>query len=356
MDDNDLSAATNSISSFLDALTNWYVRRSRERFWRSTGEPGDESALGDKQDAYDTLHTVLDVVCRVAAPFLPFLSEEVYRGLTGERSVHLTAWPEPEDLPKDDELVNAMDLVRDVSSAGHSIRKAAGRRARLPLRSLTVAGRADESLAGLAGLIASEVNVKHVRFSDDVGALADEVLAIVPAVLGPRLGGETQAVIGAARRGEWSRTADGAVEVGGVRLAPGEYSLQLRPVDDKASRLLAGGTGLVLLDLETDAELEAEGLARDLVRLVQQARREAGLNVTDRISVRLALPLSVATAVEGWLDYIAAQVLASKIEVVTSEDPSASGQEAGHRHGDGLPGISVSLERSSAGPEPGVGF
>jgi isoleucyl-tRNA synthetase len=345
MDHNDLAGATTSISSFLDALTNWYVRRSRERFWRATGDPGDASALADKQDAYDTLHTVLDVVCRVTAPFLPFLSEEVYRGLTGERSVHLAAWPDATELPSDDELVSAMDLARDVSSAGHSIRKAAGHRARLPLRSLTVAGRADGSLALLAGLIASEVNVKHVVFATQVGDLAEEVLAVLPAVLGPRLGGETQAVIGAARRGEWTRTPDGAVEVGGVALAADEYSLQLRPVDDKASRLLPGGTGLVVLDLDTDEDLTAEGLARDLVRLVQQARRDSGLDVTDRISVRLGVPASVASAVEGWLDYIASQVLASSLDVVTVDDRAVIGQVSSQRHGDGLPPVSIHVER-----------
>jgi isoleucyl-tRNA synthetase len=320
MDHNDLGGATTAISSFLDALTNWYVRRSRERFWRASGELADDSAASDTRDAYDTLHTVLDVLCRVAAPFLPFLSEEVYRGLTGERSVHLAAWPKPSDLPADDDLVSAMDLVREVSSAGHSIRKAAGQRSRLPLRSLTVAGRADESLAALSDLIASELNVKDVRFATDVGDLADEVLAVVPAVLGPRLGGDTQVVIGAARRGEWTKSPDGEVEVGGVPLRSGEYSLQLRPVDAKASRLLSGGTSLVVLDLETDTELEAEGVARDLVRLIQQARREAGLNVSDRITVRLGVEPSVAAALASWLEYVATQVLATEIEIAQTSD------------------------------------
>jgi isoleucyl-tRNA synthetase len=351
MDRNDLAGATTSISAFLDALTNWYVRRSRERFWRSTegggsagNAVGDEAAFADKRDAYDTLHTVLHVMCRVAAPFLPFLSEEVYRGLTGERSVHLTAWPEAAHLPADDELVSAMDLVREVCSAGHSIRKAAGLRARLPLRSLTVAGRSDESLARLADLIVSEVNVKEVRFSSEVGDLADEVLVVVPAMLGPRIGGATQTVIGAARRGEWARTPDGAVDVGGVRLHPGEYSLQLRPVDDKASRLLPSGTSLVVLDLDTDAELENEGVARDLVRLIQQARRDAGLNVTDRITVRLGVPPSVAAAVETWLDYIAAQVLANEIELLISDTQVGAGYEAGLGRDEGVSEVSIQLE------------
>jgi isoleucyl-tRNA synthetase len=324
MDANDLAGATAAISSFLDAVTNWYVRRSRDRFWRSAASPdGSDEARADKLDAYDTLHTVLDVTCRVAAPFLPFLSEEVYRGLTGERSVHLAAWPRAGDLPEDPALVSAMDLVREVASAGHSIRKAAGLRARLPLRSLTLAGRSDESLVGLADLIASELNVKDVRFSSEVHDLADVVIAIVPSVLGPRLGGATQAVIGAARRGEWSRTPEGDVEVAGVRLSPSEYALQLRPRDEAASRVLPGGDGLVVLDLDTDHELEAEGVARDLVRLIQQARRDAGLNVSDRITLRLGVSPAIADAVRDWLDYVSSQVLADAIHL----DTSASGAE-----------------------------
>jgi isoleucyl-tRNA synthetase len=346
MDENDLAGATTSISSFLDALTNWYVRRSRDRFWRASGSSADEPAVADKVDAYDTLHTVLDIVCRVTAPFLPFLSEEVYRGLTGERSVHLTTWPDAGSLPADDDLVSAMDLVREVSSAGHSIRKAAGLRARLPLRSLTVAGRAEESLVALSSLIADEVNVKHVRFSNDVGDLAHEVLAVVPSVLGPRLGGGTQAVIVAARRGAWTQMADGEVDVGGTRLVPGEYSLQLRPADDRATRLLPGGTSLVALDLETDADLEAEGAARDLVRLVQQARRDAGLNVSDRISMRLGMAPSMASTLDGWLDFVAGQVLATEIEVVESDDWSGDGRGSDGGNGAGPLPVSIQLERS----------
>jgi isoleucyl-tRNA synthetase len=345
MEANDLAGATAAISSFLDALTNWYVRRSRERFWRSAvtgdGTAGtgasaatDSSdplarALADKQDAYDTLHTVLDVVCRVAAPFLPFLSEEVFRGLTGARSVHLTPWPDPAELPADDALVAAMDLVREVASAGHSIRKASGLRARLPLRSLTVAGRADDGLVALADLIASELNVKDVRFSDDVSGLAEEVLAIVPSVLGPRLGKATQAVISAARRGEWTQSPDGAVKVGGAPLLAGEYSLQLRPVDEKAARVLSGGKGIAVLDLETDEALESEGVARDIVRLVQQARRDAGLNVSDRIRLRLGVTANTADVLQPWLGYLRSQVLAESIELDTVSGRTGVGGAGG---------------------------
>ncbi len=329
MDTYDLAGATGHISSFLDALTNWYVRRSRDRFWRpvnagatpstpvnagatpsTPGAPPD-----DKQDAYDTLHTVLEVLCRVAAPFLPFLTEAVYRGLTGQRSVHLEAWPDADELPSDPDLVEAMDLAREVCSAGHSIRKATGRRARLPLSSLTVAAPGASRLLAYADLIADEVNVQQVKLVETVGELAETVLNVIPAALGPRLGARTQHVIAATRRGDWSRLSDGTVEAGGVQLEQGEFELRLRPSDPGSARTLPGEVGIVALDLETTAELEAEGLARDVIRFVQRARRDAGLKVTDRIRLWIGLPDASVAVVEHWRAHIAAQVLATEIDI-----------------------------------------
>jgi isoleucyl-tRNA synthetase len=322
MDSYDLAGATSHISSFLDALTNWYVRRSRDRFWRpvdaasdASGPPAGPAGAQDKRDAYDTLHTVLEVLSRVAAPFLPFLSESVYRGLTGARSVHLTEWPQADELPSDPDLVESMDLAREVCSAGHSIRKAAGRRARLPLSTLTVAAPGASRLHPFAELIADEVNVRQVELRETVGELGETVLNVVPAALGPRLGERTQQVIAATRRGEWSLLPDGTVEVAGVALEPGEFDLRLRPRDPDRSRTLPGEVGIVALDLETTPELEAEGLARDLIRLVQRARRDAGLQVTDRIRLGVGLLHAHASALEPWKAHIATQVLGLELAI-----------------------------------------
>jgi isoleucyl-tRNA synthetase len=339
MDENDLAGATWAIESFLDVLTNWYVRRSRDRFWRaggSSGGPADE----DKLDAYDTLHTVLHVLCRTAAPFLPYLSEAVYRDLTGERSVHLADWPDPAELPADPELVAAMDLVREVASAGHSIRKAANRRARLPLRRLVVASPEAGRLEAFKGLLSDELNVKSVELEQQIGPdHAVEVLAVVPAALGPRLGADTQKVIGAVRRGDWTTRDDGIIEAAGFELLAGEYTLRLRPVDETSSRVLPGDGGVVTLELETDEALEAEGKARDVVRLVQQARREAGLDVSDRISLELTVPASLATSLEAWRGLIASQVLASSLELRAGEPSSDERLPSGE-------GIAIALERA----------
>ena len=318
MDRYELASAAAAITSFLDALTNWYVRRSRDRFWRSAVE-GDDAADPDKIAAYDTLHTVLDVLCRTAAPFLPFVTEAVYRGLTGARSVHLAPWPDSSALPDDPELVRDMDLVRDICSAGHALRKAAGLRARLPLRSLTVSSPGAAGLGPLSELIADELNVKEVHLTDEPAGLAEQVLAVVPATLGPRLGPATQDVIAAVRRGDWRRTESG-VEAAGHALLTDEYTLRLRPVDEKTTRVLERGTGVVALDLSTDGELYWEGAARDLVRHVQKARRDEGLDVSDRIELTVFASNETLDGLMRWGGYVGAETLAEEVAWVTHED------------------------------------
>jgi isoleucyl-tRNA synthetase len=300
MDAYDLFSACGQIRSFFDVLTNWYIRRSRDRFWEG------------EQAAIDTLHTVLEVVCRLAAPLLPLTAEAVYKGLTGERSVHLTSWPTVDELPADDGLVVTMDLVRDVCSATLSVRKAEGRRVRLPLSSLTVAVPGAASMASFVDLIADEVNVKSVQLTEDVASLATSVLQVVPAVVGPRLGGQTQQVIKAVKTGDWHHDGENVV-AGGVTLLPGEFTVKLVASGDAASAALEGGDGVVVLDIEVTPELEAEGLSRDLVRLVQQARRDAGFAVSDRIALTLGVPEFVRRQLAPFIDNVAAETLATSV-------------------------------------------
>jgi isoleucyl-tRNA synthetase len=301
MDAADLFTACEQVRVFLDALTNWYIRRSRDRFWS-----------GD-QDAVDTLHTVLDTVCRLAAPLLPLIVDEVYRGLVPESpSVHLTDWPAREALPHDDALVAAMDRVREVCSAASSLRKAKGLRVRLPLQSLTVAAADADTLAPFTSIIAEEVNVREVRLTTNVSSLATEVLTVVPAVLGPRIGGHVQHVIKAVKTGAWERTADGAITAAGIKLEEGEYTTRLTPADPERSVCLPDA--VVSLDTAVTDELEAEGTARDVIRLVQQARRDAGLHISDRISLTIEAEARVTEAVERHRDLVAGEVLALSLQ------------------------------------------
>ncbi len=300
LDGYDLSGACASVRAFLDALTNWYVRRSRDRFWS-----------GDRA-AFDTLAGVLETVCRLVAPLAPMVAEEVWRGLTGERSVHLTDWPSAADLPADDALVADMDAVRDVCSAALSLRKAKGLRVRLPLASLTVASPRAAALRPFAALVADEVNVKAVEFVDDLAGWCEQVLTVVPRALGPRLGGAVQGVIKAVKAGDWS-LVDGAPVAGGVALLDGEYELKLVAADPARSAPLPGGEGVVVLDTAVTPELAAEGLARDVVRVVQQARREAGLDVADRISLTVEAGAEILAAVDRFRDFVAAETLATTV-------------------------------------------
>jgi len=300
LDAYDLSEACATIRSFLDAMTNWYVRRSRDRFWS-----GDQGAI-------DTLHTVLHVLCRVIAPLQPLLAEEIFRGLTGERSVHLTDWPSAADLPADSSLVVAMDGVRDICSTALSVRKAHGRRVRLPLRSLTVASPDLTGAAAFSDIIRDEVNVRDVHFSVDVGSVATRELQVLPKALGPRLGAQVQSVIAAVKKGQWT-IDNGVPVVGGIMLLEGEFTLRVVAAPGSASAALGAASGVVVLDVEVTPELEAEGAARDMVRTLQQTRRALGLNVSDRVRVVIDGPSALLAQLEGHLSLISGEVLATSV-------------------------------------------
>ncbi|MFD1935326.1 isoleucine--tRNA ligase [Nonomuraea mangrovi] len=302
MDTFDLSGACGLVRTFLDVLTNWYVRRSRTRFWA-----GDPQALG-------TLHSVLEVLTRVMAPLAPLVTEEIWKCLTGGRSVHLTPFPRPRR--GDDDLVTAMDEVREVCSAALALRKAAGLRVRLPLPRLTVATPAFARLAPFVALIEQEVNVKEVVLTGDLGEVSEQVLTVVPRVLGPRLGPDVQRVIKAVRAGDWAADG-GVVTAGGVELLPGEY--ELRSVAADADHSAAIPDGVLVLDVAVTPELLLEGVARDLIRAVQQARREAGFEVADRVRVRIEGGEEVAAAVAAHRDLIAAETLADEVCHVPGE-------------------------------------
>jgi isoleucyl-tRNA synthetase len=239
--------------------------------------------------------------------------------------VHLTDWPSADDLPDDHELVVAMDQVRDVCSAGSALRKGAGLRNRLPLSSLTVVVAGAERLQGFEEIVADELNVKSVRLlgEDHPEAASYGVsqrLTVNARAAGPRLGKDVQTAIRAAKAGEWTVSDTGVVTAGGLVLQDGEYTLDTVASggEESATGLLPGG-GFVVLDTAVTPDLEGEGVARDLVRAVQQARREAGLDVSDRIALTISAAPAAADAARTHAELIRRETLATSLDVVEAE-------------------------------------
>jgi isoleucyl-tRNA synthetase len=334
MDGYDIAGACHQIQSYLDALTNWYIRRSRDRFW-APGAAGDDTMSGDKRAAYDTLFTALTHLVRLAAPLLPMVAEEIHRGLHDGASVHLADWPDAAALPSDSDLVRRMDEVRAVCSAALGLREDTGLRVRLPLPALTVAGADAPGLEPFASLIADELNVKAVHLAADSSDLGSFILRPNAKVLGPKVGGAVQEIIRSAKSGDWRSLPDGAVEVAGHTLVDGEFELALQPAEGRtaaAVRMIdpegrSVDLGLVVdLDTAVTAELEAEGLARDVVRLVQQLRKDRDLDVTDRIHLRLALPAGLAAAVRANEAQVAGATLAVAVDYLEAGELPAAGR------------------------------
>lgn len=310
LDEVRIADACEELRQFADTLTNWYVRRSRDRFWE-----GQEA----HPEAFNTLYAVLEVTCRAAAPLLPYITEVIWRGLTGERSVHLTDYPSAADLPSDSELVATMDATRAVASAASSVRKAQKLRNRLPLPKLTVAIPDAERLRDFAAVIRDEVNVKELELSDDVDAAGSFEVVVNAKVAGPQLGKDVQRAIKNVKAGNYTRDGENVVVDGDIVLTPELYTERLVAENpESTARVETGGAvGLVVLDTEVTEELEAEGWAADVIRGLQDARKQAGLAVSDRIAVRLSVPADRVAWAERHASHIAGETLATDFTVVT---------------------------------------
>lgn len=332
LDNLDSTVAATRIRDFVEVLTNWYVRRSRDRFWLGT------KADVSNAQAFDTMFTVLETLCRLVAPLAPLVSEKIWQGLTGERSVHLTDWPSASEFTIEDELVDTMDTVRQVTSSALALRKQRGLRVRLPLSSLTLVIKNSRALKPYLDVLRDELNVRDVNFVELAESSASEYgithqLTVNARAAGPRLGKQVQDVIRATKVGDWS-VDSGVVVAGGIELEPGEYELTLSvssvDADHVALALLEEG-GFVLLDTVLTPELEAEGLARDVVRAVQEARKQAGLEVSDRIQLSLALDPHGAASCRANANLISQETLATTIEI-TEDAPADASHSVGGDH------------------------
>ena len=277
---------------FLDILNNWYIRLSRARFW-------DEDT-----DAFNTLYTVLTTVCRTLAPFAPFISEYIYKNLTGAESVHLESYPVVQQ--HDDKIVADMRRVQEIVSVGKQLREQYKLRNRLPLAKLTVAG--GHAMPDYTNIIRDELNVKSVEWVDSANKVADSFIYLVTPKIGARLGGALREIIPAVKRGDYELDGDKLV-VGSYTLNADEFENRLTIKEGVTGIALPDNTAVVILDTELNSELIAEGLANDALRFIQDTRKEIGLDVSDRINLTYTADLALSGAIEQHRKRIMADAL-----------------------------------------------
>ncbi|MGH3264616.1 MAG: DUF5915 domain-containing protein, partial [Trebonia sp.] len=289
----DTAAAGRRLAALIDDLSNWYVRRSRRRFWNGPGSP-------DGASAFATLHAALDAVTRMLAPITPFLSDYLWgvlRPHAAPESVHLASWPTVEAAMIDGVLSSQMALARRLVELGRSARSAGAVRNRQPLSRALVGAPGFAGLPSeLRRLVASELNVHALEPLDSAGGeLVSYTVKPDFRVLGRRFGPDTQAVAGAIRSADPAALARAVADHGGsvtvpvpsigsVTLSAADLVVTQRPLEGWEVASADGET--VALDLSVSEELRFEGYAREVVRLIQDARKASGLNVSDRIVVR----------------------------------------------------------------------
>ena len=340
LDNYDAYGATMAVESLLDDLTNWYVRRSRRRFWKSEQD-------ADKNAAYGTLYQVLTTLCRLLAPLVPFVTETMYQNLVrsvdsdAPESVHHTAWPIADEAAVDTDLLAQMALARQVVTLGHSARNSTGIKLRQPLACALVlmeagAGALDDELVAL---VQDELNVKRVEFVEAAEDLVTYRLLPDNKVLGPRFGKRFPAVraalaalepVAAARRLRASLPLRLEVKGEEIELAPKEVLVREESREGLAVASERGVT--VAVDIVLTPDLAAEGLAREVVRRVQNLRKEAGFNLDDRIVTTYQTGGELAEAIEAGRDFIAAETLSVELRAGPPDEGAAVGEDRVNDH------------------------
>jgi isoleucyl-tRNA synthetase len=337
------TAAARAIAVLVDDLSNWYLRLARRRFRGPGGAPAEDAPA-----AHRTLHDCLTTIARLMAPFTPFITEAIWRNIQAGRegapeSVHLAAYPEPDVSARDEELEAAMRTARDIVSLGRTVRTEAKVRVRQPLRRAAVHFSGDpKALEAVVDLVAEELNVREVTFAESAAGMSTWRAKPNFRALGPRLGDAVKEVARALE------ADDGTVA---LALARGERAtvttssgpVDLSPSDVDLSQERAGGWGVaaeggltVALDLEITPELALEGVARELVRLIQDARKAGGLDVSDRIELAVEASGEVAEALRAHREWIAGETLATAVREGTMDD-------AAHRERRDIDGVSVEV-------------
>ncbi|HJV04540.1 MAG TPA: isoleucine--tRNA ligase [Actinomycetota bacterium] len=342
----DASGAGRRIAALVDDLSHWYVRRARRRFWDPAGE-GDRSG---KEAAYATLHDCLTTVALLLAPFAPFVSEALWRNLAAGRdgapdSVHLADFPEPNPSLVDGRLEEAMETIRRIVSLGRTVRNETGVKVRQPLGRAVVHVTGDpQRLTGLLHLAADELNVREIRFAGSAEELAGWRARPNFRALGPKLGPRVRGVARALEEDDGTLAAELArgrpveVSADGDLLSIGPQDVELSQETETGWGMAAEGGLTVALDLTVTPDLRREGLARDLVRAVQDARKAAGLEVSDRIELAVDAGGEPGRALDEHREWIAGEVLATA--VTRGSDP---GWPDAHRRRVTIDGLEIEV-------------
>ena len=331
LDSYQFTPAYRRVAQFVDEdLSNWYVRRSRPRYWGKTG-------AADAEAAFHTLHLALRTVSLLIAPVAPFCSDWLHRALTGGASVHLATLPHPDERCLDAELEEAMDAVRQLVTLGRAAREQAGLRVRQPLRTLYAAVPGNTPVGEeVLAVLREELNVKQVAFVRETSDLVRLEARPNFRTLGPRFqrhSGAAAAAIRALGQEElraWGRGEPVSIVVDGADHPLGPDDLELSEVARGDLVVRAAGGFTAAIEPALDDDLRAEGLARELVNRVQRLRKESGLDVTDRIRLAISGPEGVRAAAARHRAFIAGETLAVDI-VVAGEDGGASGAYTNRR-------------------------
>lgn len=298
--------------SLVDGLTNWFIRRSRRRFWGSGMD-------ADKQAAYDTLYYVLVNTIRLYAPVAPIMAEHLYRILTGEESVHLADWPQIAEEYKDEQLLQQVALVMDIITLARSIRSKNNIKNRQPLPLLQVAlndKAQNQVVEDFSAIIAEELNVKKLEVMDDVEKIATVKYAPFFDAIRAKYPTQIPLIIKAIKSNQFKVEGDKALLNIGGEYQAFDSDVLLVTYAAKSGMHVAGDKGVVVsLDMTVTEELRREGLARDIVRRIQDARKQLGCEITDRISIAVAS----GSLPEGWQEYICGETL-SQMADIENED------------------------------------
>jgi isoleucyl-tRNA synthetase len=334
LDNYDMAGAIDPLLAFIDALNNWYIRRSRRRFWRSENDT-------DKMEAYSALYSVLKTLITVACPFMPFITEAIYQNLRSQEShtpisIHLCDWPVANEALIDRELEYKMACVQNAVSIGRALRSQYNIKVRQPLQMVEIVTRDKKEMAALNSMqdiIGEELNVKEVRFSDNESDLVEYSAKANFKILGKELGknmklaAERIAAMSAADIQSILQGQPYKLTVEGINVDLTTEKLDIKRAEKSGLKVQNQGTLTVALDTTISEALEQEGDVRDLVRGIQNLRKESGLDVSDRIKLSVYGSGKLKEAYDSFTDYIAGETLAASIEWAPA--PNQSEIEAG---------------------------